>query len=104
MQVLSQRDCTHSSFVDASNPEKEIFLKNLNVFAKLLGLEIIEDVLLVDDSPQNILNDVHSVIHPWSGDDGDRFITMQLQPWLEGLFRSSEVVIEYVKRVPLLGG
>ena len=65
MQVLSQRDCTHSSFVDASNLEKPVFLKNLNVFAKLLGLETIEDVLLVDDSPRkNLLNYDHSTVHP----------------------------------------
>ena len=29
---------------------------------------------------------------------------MQLQPWLEGLFRSSEVVTDYVKWVPLQDG
>jgi hypothetical protein len=107
VQVLSQSDCTRSSYVESSNPHKPFFLKNLNVFAKLLGLESVEDVLLVDDSPQkNLLNDVHSAVHPptWSGDDGDRFITMHLQPWLEGLFRSSEVVTEYVKRAPLPGG
>ena len=41
-----------------------IFLKNFNVFAKLLGLETVEDVLQVDDSPQkNLLNNVHSVVH-----------------------------------------
>ena len=100
VQVLSQRDCTLSSYVDASNPEKPIFLKNLKVFAKLLGLETIEDVLLVDDGPKkNLLNDVHSAVHPpiWSGDDEDRFITMQLQLWLESLFRSSEVVTDYIK-------
>ena len=93
--------------MDASNPEKPIFLKNLKVYAKLLGLETIEDVLLVDDGPEkNLLNDVHSVVHPptWSGDDEDRFITMQLQPWLEDLFKSSVPVTEYVKRVLLPGG
>ena len=90
VQVLSQCHCTLTSYVDASNPEKPIFLKNLEVYAKMLGLETVEDVLLVDDGPQkNLLNDVHSAIHPptWSGDDEDRFITAQLQPWLEGLFR-----------------
>lgn len=105
--VLSQRDCTRSSYVESSNPHKPFFLKNLKVFADLLGLETVEGVLLVDDSPQkNLLNDVHSAVHPptWSGDDGDRFITMHLQPWMEGLFRSNEVVTEYVKRVPLPGG
>ena len=93
--------------MDTSNPEKSVFLKNLKVYAKMLGLETIEDVLLVDDGPQkNLLNDVHSAIHPptWSDDDEDRFITAQLQPWLEGLFRSSVPVTEYVKRVPLPGG
>ena len=107
VQVLSQRHCTLSSYVDASNPEKPVFLKNLKIYAKMLGLETVEDVLLVDDGPQkNLLNDVHSAIHPptWSGDDEDRFITIQLQPWLEGLFRSSVPVTEYVKRVPLPGG
>ena len=107
MQVLSQRDCTLSSYVDASNSEKPIFLKNPKVYAKLLGLETVEDVLLVDDGPEkNLFNDVHSVVHPptWSGDDEDRFITMQLQPWLEGLFRSSVPITEYVKRVLLSGG
>ena len=107
VQVLSQRHCTLTSYVDASNPEKPVFLKNLEVYAKMLGLETVEDVLLVDDGPQkNLLNDVHSAIHPptWSGDDEDRFITAQLQPWLEGLFRSSVPVTEYVKRVPLPGG
>ena len=65
VQVLSQRDCTLSLYVDASNPEKPVFLKNLKVFAKLLGLETVEDVLLVDDSAQkNLLNDVHRVVHP----------------------------------------
>ena len=65
VHVLSQSNCTYSSYVDASNPEKPLFLKSLNVFAKLLGLETIEDVLLVDDSPQkNLLNNVHSAIHP----------------------------------------
>ena len=105
--VLSQCHCTLTSYMDASNPEKPVFLKNLEVYAKMLGLETIEDVLLVDDGPQkNLLNDVHSAIHPptWSGDDDDRFITAQLQPWLEGLFRSSVPVVEYVKRVPLPGG
>ena len=107
VQIQSQSDGTQSSYVDASNPEKPIFLKNLNVFAKLLGLETVEDVLLVDDSPQkDLLNDVHSAVHPptGSGDDENRLITMQLQPWLESLFRSSIVIIEYVKRVPLLSG
>ena len=83
MQVLSQRDCTLSSYVDASNPEKPVFLKNLKVYTKLLGLETVEDVLLVDNGPEkNLLNDVHSAIHlpTWFGDDEDRFITMQLQP------------------------
>ena len=87
------RDCTLSSYVDASNLEKPVFLKNLKVYGKLLGLEIVEDVLLVDASPEkNLLNDAHSVVHLsiWSSDDEDRFISMQLQPWLEGLFRSSE--------------
>ena len=58
--------------------KKLVFLKNLKVFAKLLGLETVEDILLVDDGPEkNLLNDVHSVVHPptWSGDDEDRFIT-----------------------------
>ena len=61
----------------------------------------------MDDSPQkNLLNDVHSVVYPptWSGDNEDRFITIQLQLWLEHLFRSSEAVTNYVKRVMLLGG
>ena len=107
VQLLSQCHCTLTSYVDASNPEKPVFFKNLEVYAKMLGLEIVEDVLLVDDGPQkNLLNDVHSAIHPptWSGDDDERFITAQLQPWLESLFRSSVLVTEYVKRVPLLGG
>ena len=107
VQVLSQCHCTLTSYVDASYLEKPIFLKNLEVYAKMLGLETVEDVLLVDDGPQkNLLNDVHSAVHPptWSGDDEDRFITAQLQPWLEGLFRSSVPVTEYVKRVPLPGG
>ena len=107
VQVLSQRHCTLTSYVDASNPEKPVFLKNLEVYAKMLGLETVKDVLLVDDGPQkNLLNDVHSAIHPptWSGDDDNRFITAQLQPWLEGLFRSSVPITEYVKRVLLLGG
>ena len=107
VQVLSQRHCTLTSYVDASNPEKPVFLKNLEVYAKMLGLETVEDVLLVDNGPQkNLLNDVHSAIHPPTrfGDDDDRFITAQLQPWLEGLFRSSVPVAEYVKRVPLPGG
>ena len=79
------------------------------MFAKLLGLETVEDVLLVNDSPLKnppmiVLNNVHSVVHPptWSGDDEDRFITMQLQPWLEDLFRSSETIIDYVKFGQLL--
>ena len=83
VQVLSQCHCTLTSYVDTSNPEKPVFLKNLEVYAKMLGLETVEDVLLVDDGPQkNLLNDVHSVVHPptWSGDDEDRFITAQLQP------------------------
>ena len=107
VQVLSQRHCTLTSYMDASNLEKPVFLKNLKVYAKMLGLETVEDVLLVDDGPQkNLLNDIHSAIHPptWFGDDEDRFITTQLQPWLEGLFRSSVPVTEYVKRVPLPGG
>ena len=82
--------------------------KNLHkVYAKLLGLETIEDVLLVDDGlEKNLFNNVHSALHPptWSGDDEDRFITMQLQLWLEDLFRSSVVVTDYVKWVPLLSG
>ena len=65
VQVLSQRHCTLTSYVDASNSEKPVFLKNLEVYAKMLELETIEDVLLVDDGPQkNLLNDVHSAIHP----------------------------------------
>ena len=107
MQVLSQRHCTLTSYVNASNPEKPVFLKNLEVYAKMLGLETVEDILLVDDGPQkNLLNDVHRAIHcpTWSGDDEDRFITAQLQPWLEGLFRSSVPVTEYVKQVLLPGG
>ena len=54
--------------MDVLNPEKPIFLKNLKVYAKMLGLEIVKDVLLVDDGPQkNLLNDVHSAIHPQPG-------------------------------------
>ena len=61
VKVLSQRDCTLSSYVDALNLEKPVFLKNLKVYAKLLGLETVEDVLLVNDGPEkNLLNDVHS--------------------------------------------
>ena len=68
MQVLSQRHCTLTSYVDASNSEKPIFLKNLEVYAKMLGLETVEDVLLVEDGPQkNLLNDVHSAVHPRPG-------------------------------------
>ena len=68
VQVLSQRHCTLTSYVDALNPEKLVFLKNLEVYAKMLGLETVEDVLLVDDGPQkNLLNDVHSAIHPRPG-------------------------------------
>ena len=107
VQVLSQRHCTLTSYVDVSNPKKPVFLKNLEVYAKMLGLETVEDVLLMDDGPQkNLLNNVQSAIHPptWSADDDDKFITAQLQPWLEGLFRSSVPVTEYVKRVPLPGG
>ena len=37
--------------MDASNLEKLVFLKNLKVYAKLLGLETVEGVLLVDDGP-----------------------------------------------------
>ena len=76
---MSQRNYTLSSYIHASNPEKPLFLKNLKVYAKLLGLETVEDVLLVDDGPEkNLLNDVHSTVHPliWSGDDEDKFITM----------------------------
>ena len=93
--------------MDAANLEKPVFLKNLKVYAKLLELETVEDVLLVyNGSEKNLLNDVHSAVHPptWSSDDEDRFITMQLQPWLEGLFRSSVAVTNYVKRVPLPSG
>ena len=51
--------------MDASNPEKPVFLKNLKVYAKFLGLETVEDVLLVDDGPEkNLINDVHSAVHP----------------------------------------
>ena len=65
VQVLSQWHCTLSSYVDTSNVEKPVFLKNLKMYAKMLGLETVEDVLLVDDGPQkNLLNDVHSAIHP----------------------------------------
>ena len=81
VQVLSQRDCTLSSYVDALNPEKLVFFKNLKVYARMLGLETVEDVLVVDDGPEeNLLNNVHSAVHPptWSGDDEDRFITMHL--------------------------
>ena len=54
--------------MDASNPEKPVFFKNLEVYAKMLGLETVEDVLLVDDGPQkNLLNNVHSAIHPQPG-------------------------------------
>ena len=54
--------------MDASNPEKPVFLKNLEVYAKMLGLETTEDVLLVDNGPQkNLLNDVHSAIQPRPG-------------------------------------
>ena len=51
VQVLSQRHCTLTSYVDVSNPEKPVFLKNLKVYAKVLELETVEDVLLVDDGP-----------------------------------------------------
>ena len=93
--------------MELSNLHKPFFLKNLSIFTKLLGLETVEDVLLVDDSSQkNLLNNVHSAVHPptWFDDDMDRFITMHLQLWLEGLFRSNEVVTEYVKRAPFPGG
>ena len=92
--------CTCSSYVNSSNLYKLFILKNLSEVAKLLRLEIVEDVLLVDDSPQkNLFKDVHSVVHPsmWFGDDGDKFITMHLRPWLEGLFRSSEVKVIFIK-------
>ena len=62
----------------------------------MLRLETIESVLLVDDSPQKrLLNDVQSVVHlgTWPSDNEARFIIMQLQPWLEDLFKSTEFVI-----------
>ena len=61
----------------------------------------------MDDGPKkNLLKDVYSAVHPptWFNDDEDRFITMQLQPWLEDLFRSSVAVTDLVKLVPLPGG
>ncbi|KAG0572658.1 hypothetical protein KC19_VG114400 [Ceratodon purpureus] len=100
VQVLSQNDCIRLSYVESSKPDKPFCLKDLRVFAKLLVLESVEEVLLVDDSPQkNLLNDPHNAVHPptWSGDGDDRFLTMTLKPWLEGLFRSGEAVPEYVK-------
>ena len=51
MKVLSQSDCTHLSYVNSSNSHKLFLLKNLFEVVKLLRLGIVEDVLLVDDSP-----------------------------------------------------
>ena len=106
VKVLSQSFCTCLSHVDSSNLDKPFFLKNLFEVAKLMRLETVEDVLLANDSPkENLLNDVHSVVHfvTWFGDNGDRFITMHLL-WLKGLFKSNEVVIEYMRQAWLLGG
>ena len=64
-KFLSQSECTRLSYVNFSNPLKVCFLKNLSWFAKFLRLEAVEDVLLVDDSPQkNFLNDVYSSVLP----------------------------------------
>ena len=36
VQILSQCHCTLTSYMDASNPEKPVFFKNLEVYAKML--------------------------------------------------------------------
>ena len=54
VQVLSQRHCTLTSYVDPSNPDKPVLLKNLEVYAKMLGLETVEDVLLVCESKNRV--------------------------------------------------
>lgn len=77
-----------------------VFLKDLKTFASVVGLESIDDVLLIDDTPTKCLpNDPYNAIHlqTWSGAKGDTYLNDHLLPWLDSLFKSNEVVPVYVK-------
>jgi hypothetical protein len=105
--ILTQSACSQSAYRDPKNPEKPIFLKNLDVYANIVKLQNNEDVLLVDNSPmKNLLNDSYSAVHPpsWHGEEEDNFLDVNLKPWLEGLFRSNVAVTKYVRCNPLPSG
>ena len=105
--ILTQSACSQLAYRDPKNPEKPIFLKNLDVYANIMKLQNIEDVLLVNDSSiKNLLNDSYSTIHPpsWHGKEENSFLDVNLKPWLQGLFWSNIAVIEYVQCNPLSSG
>lgn len=105
--LLSQEECTMSSYRDPANPDKPFFLKDLKTLAKLLELNSLDAVVLVDDSPlKNLMNDRHSAIFPrtWQGDMRDMFLLGVLVPWLADLFKSNDPVPKHVQNNPLFHG
>ena len=63
--VLTQEECTRSTYTDPRRREKPYFLKDLKYFVRLLRLGTTENVLLVDDDPlRNLCNDGFNGIFP----------------------------------------
>jgi len=88
-------------------PNKPIFLKDLAEFVHFVGLSSLEYILLIDDNPfKNLMNDLHSVVfpQPFFDDIQDNYFKLHLVPKLNGLFKSSEAVLNYVKSDLLYGG
>jgi hypothetical protein len=107
VRVLTQDDCTLSTYRDPRRPEKPYFLKDLKHFIRLTRVGALENVLLVDDDPlRNLTNDPFNAIFPrsWFGDMRDQYIAGSLWPWLSGLFKSQHAVPEYVRAHPLNHG
>lgn len=104
---LAQGTCTKSTYRAPTAPEKPFFLKEIETFARLASLSSLENILLIDDSPEkNLRNDPHSAVfpEPYRGSKNDNYLRQHLMPWLDGLFCSNQAVQVYVEKNPLVGG
>jgi len=77
-----------------------VFLKELVKFACFSSLSSLENILLIDKHPfKNLMNNPHNDVFPppFFGDLDDNYLKLHLVPWLDGHFKSNEVVPDYMK-------
>jgi len=106
VMCLNQVACTKSMYMASTTLNKPIFFKELAAFVHFVGLSSLENILLIDDSQfKNLMNDPHNTIFPlsFSSNLDDNYLKLHLVPWLDGLFKSNEVVLDYVKNNLLFG-